>query len=54
MTKTPEAFLAEVPSREELRRRIAANLNERQLLRTLLKIAEKRDATHQAKGGAAR
>jgi hypothetical protein len=34
--------LAALPSQEEIRRRIAENLQERQLLRQLLKLTEKR------------
>ena len=36
-------ILAAVPSQEEIKRRLAANIRERQLLRQALRLAEQRD-----------
>ena len=38
-------FLAKVPDTAEIRRRIAENIQERQLLRQVLKIAERQQRT---------
>ena len=44
-----EQLIAGLPSVGELRQRIAANLKERQLLRTLLRLAQKRADVEEAK-----
>ena len=45
MTKPLDTFLDDVPEPAEIRQRIAANLQERQLLRRVLKLAEDRYRT---------
>jgi hypothetical protein len=48
MAETKESikdFLAKVPDAAEIRRRISENIQERQLLRQVLKIAERQKRT---------
>jgi hypothetical protein len=45
LKKTLTDALASLPSQEDIRRRIAENLQERQLLRKLLRLAEQRQQT---------
>ena len=45
---TLEEFLARIPTLEELRRRLAANLEEGKLLRKLIRIAEQRERVEEA------
>jgi len=51
MSEPLEAFLARIPDPNEVRRRIAENLNERQLLRHVLKLAEQREKVHEVRPG---
>jgi hypothetical protein len=48
-TNSNDQLVAGLPSVGELRRRIAANLKERHFLRSLLRVAEKREAAEHAK-----
>jgi hypothetical protein len=50
MSEPLEAFLENVPDPAEVRRRIAENLKERNLLRRVLKLAEKRAAVSFSRG----
>jgi hypothetical protein len=47
--KAVDQLIAGLPSVSELRRRLAANIKERHFLRSLLHLAEKREAAEQAK-----
>lgn len=47
-------LIAELPDQSEIRRRIAHNLQERQLLRQLLRLAEKKAVVESFGGEAAR
>ena len=46
--KPLQVYLEELPRPEEIRRRIAENIRERQLLRQVLKLAEQRQAAQGA------
>ena len=52
--KPIDGILADLPDEKELRRRIADNIQERQVLRQLLRIAEQRRPVGAHVGGAAR
>jgi len=47
--KVNDDVVTGLPSVNEVRRRIAANIKERQFLRSLLRLAEKREDAEQAK-----
>ena len=51
LRKTVKNALASIPSREELRLRLAENLQERQLIRKLLRLAEQREQAAKMTGG---
>jgi len=53
MESKADKFLEQIPTKAELRQRIAENLAERNLLRTLLRIAEKREVAQSLKGAVA-